>query len=152
MVKFFILMLSLIIQASYAQEVISSMPAPTNDQSLEYKPRPTKKIHLVKPAKHLKNSKHTAKKNSTKPLGPHLRKRQSGKLVIYYALPATACCGPTLEIKKANCCTAWEHWTASHYAAFNVSAEDLIYSERNNDRDLNLMSSNIIEEVVEDPR
>ena len=54
-------------------------------------------------------------------------------LFVYYALPATACCGGNWQINITQCCAHAGKWETSPYATFNAGKEDLIYSASNDD-------------------
>ena len=56
-----------------------------------------------------------------------------GTLTVSYALPATACCGETWEMYPTDQAQPWGNFTKGTQVTFDISPDDLIYSETNLD-------------------
>jgi len=82
------------------------------------------------------------------------RPTSHGSFYVYYALPASACCGETWVLKKINCCAHSGVWQTSPYATFKLSASDFIYNATNNDdeRGYDWYRDVVANEIIEDPR
>lgn len=157
MMKILGLIFILIMPMAHAKDFIYPTP-PSNDTSLYFNGHYTSHQHhhrslpkaKTRPKAHHHMS--TAKKHHHRTTC-RLKRHGAGSLLVYYVLPATACCGETYVLRKANCCARSGAWQTSYYASFQPGAEDFIYSATNDDesRSYDMYRNVIADDTMRDP-
>lgn len=127
----------LTLQTAYASDWTAAVPPP-NDVGLMAKEKTLMVVHhyhrhkkhrhyhhrpLAKRYHHYYHRKTTCYRKVRGPQG----------IYVYYALPATACCGSMKTVTKYRCCAHSGAWPASNYSTFKAGPEDFIYSATNDD-------------------
>ena len=80
-------------------------------------------------------------------------RKTQGEILLYYALPATACCGDIWILPQTRCCAQWGAWSSSTYARFQPTADDFMASATNNDdtRSYDYFNATPVDDSVENP-
>ncbi|HVY53471.1 MAG TPA: hypothetical protein VHA13_03020 [Gammaproteobacteria bacterium] len=123
--------------------------APQNDISLVKVESKRPNLHYAKRIHH-----HFHKHRSRiAQISHHHKPKKLTGLFIYYALPATACCGETWGLEKINEYRSWDKWRNSPTVAFRTPSDEILHSATNDDsfRWSNLERNQSINEVIEDP-
>lgn len=134
--------------SSFASHFIYPVPPP-NDTSLNNTVQPH--YHAARHSyRHHHHRRHRHYYTCKAPRHAH---HPTTGLFLYYALPATACCGETWQLRKTRCCAQPGVWSSSPYATFKPAPTDFIYSETNDDdtRPYDLYWDVTGDDSIEDP-
>jgi hypothetical protein len=163
-----ILSLALTVPPVEAKNFVYPVPPP-NDTSLNYDPSISCRLHKkvkVHRKIHSHHHAHPALKTATKKIVTAVKRTRSlhtahkrskphrtTGIFLYYALPATACCGETWHLPKAACCAEPGVWHTSPYAIFEPEPGDFIYSATNDDaeRSYDHYHELVVNGEIEDP-